>query len=187
SPGTAGEPSSDSEGLDGAEFMQEDVVCVEGAGDTVETVGVFHPPGRGCSLELAKLVSGASLNACRCCLELGSRDSLQLALGRLSGCSVAWINLVAELGEGAKADAYRDHMFKLLWRAAATYEQPALAAPPARCLAGRVRALGFLEAKEASSSSWDADFYLGQVYRAGVSLERLKACGEGGGGRTERP
>ncbi|CAM9133038.1 unnamed protein product [Choristocarpus tenellus] len=94
---------------------------------------------------------------------------------RLGACGKAWINLVAELGDTAKADAYRDHMFKLLWRGASSLEEPSNGALPRQCLEGRVMALAYLAAKE---KDWDADTYVSHVHRAGVFLERLSAGSE---------
>lgn len=59
--------------------------------------------GAGGSLDVAKVVSGASLNACRCCLEVGSRETLRLMAGELGRSAGVWIDTICELGDGAKA------------------------------------------------------------------------------------
>lgn len=68
-------------------------------------LGPFAPPkaSRSYSLEVAKLVSGASLNTCRCCLELGSVEAWRLMLGELGRSAALWIERVSELGEVGKA------------------------------------------------------------------------------------
>lgn len=63
----------------------------------------FAPPGSSSSVPLAKLVSGASLNACRCCLEVGTRETLKLMTGELGRGAGRWIDRVSELGDGATA------------------------------------------------------------------------------------
>lgn len=63
----------------------------------------FAPPGASSSVALAKLVSGASLNACRCCLEVGTRETLRLMTGELGRSAGGWIDRVSELGDGATA------------------------------------------------------------------------------------
>lgn len=63
----------------------------------------FAPPRVGTSLETAKLVTGASLNTCRCCLEVGSRDALLLVTGELGHSAALWIGLVSERGDTTKA------------------------------------------------------------------------------------
>ena len=63
----------------------------------------FVPPGASSSVALAKLVSGASLNACRCCLEVGTRDTLRLMTGELGRSAGGWIDRVSELGDAATA------------------------------------------------------------------------------------
>lgn len=63
-----------------------------------------HPDTTGCdSLEIAKLVSGACLNTCRCCLEVGRVEVLELMVGELGRSAGIWINKVSELGEVTKA------------------------------------------------------------------------------------
>lgn len=66
-------------------------------------LGPFMRPAAGTSMDVAKLVSGASLNACRCCLEVGSREALGLMTGKLGRSAGAWIDLVSELGDGTRA------------------------------------------------------------------------------------
>lgn len=66
-------------------------------------LGPFTRPAPGSSMDVAKLVSGASLNACRCCLEVGSMGALALMTGRLGRSAGAWIDLVSELGDVTKA------------------------------------------------------------------------------------
>lgn len=74
----------------------------ESEGDDLR-LGPFAPPETSASLEVARIVSGASLNACRCCLELGSSGSLRLMMQGL-GCSAGkWIGRVCDLGDAAKA------------------------------------------------------------------------------------
>lgn len=63
----------------------------------------FAPPGPTSSVALAKLVSGASLNACRCCLEVGTTETLRLMTGELGRGAGRWIDRVSELGDGATA------------------------------------------------------------------------------------
>lgn len=63
----------------------------------------FAPPGVTPPMALAKLVSGAGLNACRCCLEVGSREALSLMTEELSLSAGRWIDRVSELGDGATA------------------------------------------------------------------------------------
>lgn len=63
----------------------------------------FPRPGASSSMALAKLVSGASLNACRCCLEVGTRDTLGLMTGELGRGAGGWIDRVSELGDDATA------------------------------------------------------------------------------------
>lgn len=63
----------------------------------------FAPPGVTPPMALAKLVSGAGLNACRCCLEVGSREALTLMTEELSLSAGLWIDRVSELGDGATA------------------------------------------------------------------------------------
>ena len=74
----------------------------EGKGEALR-LGPFTRPVAGSSMDVAKLVSGASLNACRCCLEVGSREALGLMTGRLGRSAGAWIDLVCELGDRVKA------------------------------------------------------------------------------------
>lgn len=74
----------------------------EGKGEALR-LGPFTRPVAGSSMDVAKLVSGASLNACRCCLEVGSRETLGLMTGKLGRSAGAWIDVVGELGDGAKA------------------------------------------------------------------------------------
>lgn len=66
----------------------------------------FAPPGTSASLDIAKLVSGASLNACRCCLEVGTREALRLLTGELGGSAGMWVERVKELGDSAKAGKF---------------------------------------------------------------------------------
>lgn len=74
----------------------------ENGGDSLRLRSFEEPCGTD-SLDVAKLVSGASLNTCRCCLEVGSKEALGLTVEGL-GCSAsAWIDRVGELGETAKA------------------------------------------------------------------------------------
>lgn len=63
----------------------------------------FARPGASSSLDLATLVSGASLNTCRCCLEVGSRQALGLLVAELGRSAGVWIDRVSELGQTAKA------------------------------------------------------------------------------------
>lgn len=74
----------------------------EGEGESLR-LGPFTCPGATSSMGLATLVSGASLNACRCCLEVGSMQALGLMTGKLGRSAEAWICVVSELGDGAKA------------------------------------------------------------------------------------
>ncbi len=69
----------------------------------------FGRPGAKSSIALAKLVSGASLNACRCCLEVGSREALRLMVGELGRGAGGWIDRVSELGDGATAGECLSH------------------------------------------------------------------------------
>lgn len=78
------------------------VVDSEGEGEAVR-LRSFAPPGASSSVALAKLVSGASLNACRCCLEVGTRETLRLMVGELGGSAGRWIDRVSELGDDATA------------------------------------------------------------------------------------
>lgn len=68
------------------------------------------------------------------------------------------------------AEAYRDHLFKVLWRACFAFEQPSLAVEPHQCLMGRQTALGVLLGKGAS---WDVDVFVAHAHRATVALERI--------------
>lgn len=63
----------------------------------------FEQPSAKDSLDVAKLVSGASLNTCRCCLEVGSKEALVLTVEELGRSASAWIDSVGQLGERAKA------------------------------------------------------------------------------------
>lgn len=67
---------------------------------------LLHPfprPARNSPLDLATLVSGASLNVCRCCLEVGSKETLLFVTGELGRSSWMWIDRVCGLGESDKA------------------------------------------------------------------------------------
>lgn len=74
----------------------------EGGGDDLRLCA-FTLPRKDFSLDVAKLVSGASLNACRCCLEVASKEALCLMVGELGSSAGVWINRVSELGEATKA------------------------------------------------------------------------------------
>lgn len=94
---------------DGAGSVESGAGCSvvldsEGKGE-VEALRLrsFAPPGTSSLVALAKLVSGASLNACRCCLEVGTRDTLRLMTGELGRSAAGWIDRVGELGDGATA------------------------------------------------------------------------------------
>lgn len=63
----------------------------------------FERPSVKDSVDVAKLVSGGSLNTCRCCLEVGSKEALALTVEGLGRSASAWIDRVSQLGEGAKA------------------------------------------------------------------------------------
>lgn len=63
----------------------------------------FRSPGASGSMALAKLVSGACLNACRCCLEVASIGALRLLVGELGRSAGRWIDRVSELGDDATA------------------------------------------------------------------------------------
>lgn len=81
------------------------VLASEGEEDDLR-LRSFAPPGATTPIALAKLVSGASLNACRCCLEVGSREALWLMAEELSLGAGRWIDRVSELGDGATAGEY---------------------------------------------------------------------------------
>lgn len=66
----------------------------------------FASPGSSGSMALAKLVAGASLNACRCCLEVGSREALRMMVGELGRVAGRWIERVGKLGDDATAGEY---------------------------------------------------------------------------------
>lgn len=74
-----------------------------GIGDDWSRLYSFDAPGAEDSVEVAKLVSGASLNTCRCCLEVGSKEALELIGGGLGRSAGLWIDRVGELGEASKA------------------------------------------------------------------------------------
>lgn len=82
----------------------------------------FAPPNvsRGDSLELAKLISGASLNTCRCALEVGSMEALGLIVGSLGHSAGKWINRVSHHGEVAKAGEHDSSGSHYAWINAAT-------------------------------------------------------------------
>eukprot|EP00903_Cladosiphon_okamuranus_P012531 g11734.t1 len=132
----------------------------------------FAPPGASSSVALAKLVSGASLNACRCCLEVGTRDTLRLLTGELGRSAGRWIDRVSDLGDGATADSYRGLLFKQLWLGCAALEKPDLAATSRDCLIGRQSALGVLLRKE---HSWNADVFVAHALRAAVAIQERAA------------
>lgn len=80
------------------------VLASEGGGeDEALRLRSFAPPGASRSVALAKLVSGASLNACRCCLEVGTAETLRLMTGGLGRGAGRWIDRVGELGDDATA------------------------------------------------------------------------------------
>lgn len=72
-------------------------------GDDELHLCAFTLPLADCSLDVAKLVSGASLNACRCCLGVASKDALCLMVGELGSSAGVWVDRVSGLGEAAKA------------------------------------------------------------------------------------
>lgn len=69
----------------------------------------FRLPGASGSMALAKLVSGACLNACRCCLEVASIGALRLLAGELGRSAGRWIDRVSELGDDATAGTKNTH------------------------------------------------------------------------------
>lgn len=87
-------------GADGA------LLLVSEGGEDELWLRSFAPPGATTPMALAKLVSGASLNACRCCLEVGSREALVLMTKELSLGAGRWIDTVSELGDIATAGKY---------------------------------------------------------------------------------
>lgn len=89
----------------GAEDQADCCVVLVPAGGNEEELRLrpFASPGASGSMALAKLVSGASLNACRCCLEVGSREALKLMVGELGRVAGRWIERVGELGDDATA------------------------------------------------------------------------------------
>lgn len=74
----------------------------ENGGEPLRLCSFEEPRGTD-SLEVAKLVSGATLNTCRCCLEVGSKETLGLTVEGLGRSASAWVDRVGELGETAKA------------------------------------------------------------------------------------
>lgn len=91
----------------GARRVEDEASCSvvldsDGEGEALR-LRSFAPPGASSSVALAKLVSGASLNACRCCLEVGTRETLRLLTGQLGRDVGRWIDRVSELGDGATA------------------------------------------------------------------------------------
>eukprot|EP00752_Nemacystus_decipiens_P006406 g5770.t1 len=158
--------------MNGAGGVGGEAGCSVGVGSEGEEGGLrlssFAPPGASCSVALAKLMSGASLNACRCCLEVGTRDTLRLMTGELSRSASGWIDRVGELGDDATADSYRGLLFKQLWLGCAALEKPGLAATSRECLRGRQAALGVLLRKE---DSWKPDVFVAHAFRAAVALQ----------------
>ena len=91
---------------DGATRCLEGVQCCpafEGAEDDGLILRSFPPPAGNSQLDVALLVSGASLNACRCCLEVGSKEALLLVTGELGRSAGMWVDRVSELGQSAKS------------------------------------------------------------------------------------
>lgn len=79
------------------------LVLVSQSGEDHLQLRSFAPPGATTPMALAKLISGANLNACRCCLEVGSREALRLMTGELSLGAGRWMDRVSELGDGTTA------------------------------------------------------------------------------------
>ncbi|CAM9094265.1 unnamed protein product [Ectocarpus sp. 4 AP-2014] len=128
----------------------------------------FRSPGASGSMALAKLVSGACLNACRCCLEVGSIGALRLLAGELGRSAGRWIDRVTELGDDATADSYRGLLFKQLWLGCAALEKPGLGAKSRECLVGRETALAVLLRK---GGFWNADVFVAHALRGAVALQ----------------
>lgn len=116
-PRNDGTPSAAGSATDGP-HAQLYLTLDEGEGGSRLRLCSFAPPGTNAneSVDVAKLVSGASLNACRCCLEVGSREALGLMVGALGRSAGVWIKRVGELGEAAKAGEYG-------WRKCAGYSR----------------------------------------------------------------
>ncbi|CAM9350003.1 unnamed protein product [Ectocarpus sp. 13 AM-2016] len=132
----------------------------------------FRSPGASGSMALAKLVSGACLNACRCCLEVASIGALRLLAGELGRSAGRWIDRVSELGDDAIADSYRGLLFKQLWLGCAALEKPGLGANSRECLLGRETALAVLLRK---GGSWNADVFVAHALRGAVALQERAA------------
>ncbi|CAM9140010.1 unnamed protein product [Scytosiphon promiscuus] len=142
-------------------------------GDEVEVrLRAFASPGASGSMALAKLMGGASLNACRCCLEVGSREALRLMVGELGRVAGRWVERVGELGDDHTADSYRGLLFKQLWLGCAALEKPSLSAKPRECLVGRQTALGVLLT---SKNSWSPDVFVSHSLRAAMALQESSA------------
>ncbi|CAM9408568.1 unnamed protein product, partial [Sphacelaria rigidula] len=67
------------------------------------------------------------------------------------------------------AEAYRDHLFKLLWRACSAFEKPSIGARVRECLAGRRMALELFARQD---RGWSAGDFVAHAHRASLSLER---------------
>ncbi|CAM9553518.1 unnamed protein product [Ectocarpus sp. 6 AP-2014] len=132
----------------------------------------FRSPGASGSMALAKLVSGACLNACRCCLEVASIGTLRLLAGELGRSAGRWIDRVSELGDDATADSYRGLLFKQLWLGCAALEKPGLGATSRECLLGRETALAVFFRK---GGSWNADVFVAHALRGAVALQERAA------------
>lgn len=78
------------------------------------------------------------------------------------------------------ADAYRDHLFKLLWKGCSSLEQQQqqqnLSTKPRQCLIGRQTALRVLLRK---GDSWNANLFVAHSHRAAVALERTSSGSPG--------
>ncbi|CAM9232965.1 unnamed protein product [Hapterophycus canaliculatus] len=154
------------------------LVLVAGDGDEEGLrLRPFASPGASSSMALAKLVSGASLNACRCCLEFSSREALRLMVGELGRVAGRWIERVGELGDDATADSYRGLLFKQLWLGCAALEKPSLAAEPRECLVARQTALGVLLRRK---NPWNPDAFVSHSLRAAMALQE-RSGGDGSG------
>ncbi|CAM9203574.1 unnamed protein product [Ectocarpus fasciculatus] len=132
----------------------------------------FRSPGASGSMALAKLVSGACLNSCRCCLEVASTEALRLLAGELGRSAGRWIDRVSELGDDATADSYRGLLFKQLWLGCAAFEKPVLGVKSRECLLGRKTALTVLLRK---GGSWNADVFVAHALRGAVALQERAA------------
>lgn len=83
------------------------------------------------------------------------------------------------------AEAYRDHLFKLLWRGCSCLEQQqhkSLSTKPRQCLTGRQTALRVLLRK---GDSWSAHVFVAHSHRAAVALERTASGSAGAGEAAE--